>query len=58
MSFEIRLPFGSIFTFGAGDGGIFAAFVPQVVAQARLILVRPITLVTLEWHDWTILGAC
>jgi len=58
MGFEILLPFGSENTLVAEEGRIFAACVPQVVVQALLMRVRPIALVTLEWHDWTILWAC
>jgi len=54
MGLETLLQFGSVFTFGARESGTFAAFVTQVVAQALLVLVRPITLVTLKWHDWPI----
>jgi len=58
MSLENLLPFGSIFTLVAEEGRIFAAYVPQVVVQGLLVLVRPITLVTLEWHDRTNFWPC
>ena len=58
MGLEALLLFGSVFTFGAKEGRTFAAFVPQVVTQALLVLVKPITLVTLKWHDWPISWAC
>jgi len=54
MGLEALLLFGSVFTFGAREGRTFAAFVPQVVTQALLVLVKPITLVTLKWRDWPI----